>query len=164
MIGSAFRRASVTRGGAGTCPKQSVARTKRSSVWPTASRQQSAPKVKLVQVSACSGAGGGGQPQDTFCQAFYPLTMPLTVGPRSISVAITLGANASLHHSDHPLTILAALIGFRGLHRKQPASVPGLFGIYLHPSNRVGRKRSSCAIETKFLGTAIRRKRCVVSY
>ncbi len=37
--------------------------------------------------------------QDTFRQAFYPLTMPLTVGPGSISVAITLGANAALHHS-----------------------------------------------------------------
>jgi multiple antibiotic resistance protein len=51
------------------------------------------------------------QPQDTFRQAFYPLTMPLTVGPGSISVAITLGANAALHHAYHPLTILAALIG-----------------------------------------------------
>src|SRR5271169_5367381 len=34
------------------------------------------------------------QPQDTFRRAFYPLTLPLTVGPGSISVAITLGANA----------------------------------------------------------------------
>jgi multiple antibiotic resistance protein len=51
------------------------------------------------------------QSQDTFRQAFYPLTMPLTVGPGSISVAITLGANAALHHSYHPLNILAALIG-----------------------------------------------------
>jgi multiple antibiotic resistance protein len=51
------------------------------------------------------------QPQDTFGQAFYPLTMPLTVGPGSISVAITLGANAAHHHSYHPLNILAALIG-----------------------------------------------------
>ena len=39
------------------------------------------------------------QPQDTFRQAFYPLTMPLTVGPGSISVAITLGANAAHHHA-----------------------------------------------------------------
>jgi multiple antibiotic resistance protein len=51
------------------------------------------------------------QPQDTFRQAFYPLTMPLTVGPGSISVAITLGANAAHHHSYNPLTTLAALIG-----------------------------------------------------
>jgi multiple antibiotic resistance protein len=32
------------------------------------------------------------QPQDEFSQAFYPLTLPLTVGPGSISIAITLGA------------------------------------------------------------------------
>jgi multiple antibiotic resistance protein len=51
------------------------------------------------------------QPQDTFRHAFYPLTMPLTVGPGSISVAITLGANAAHSHALHPLTILAALIG-----------------------------------------------------
>ena len=31
---------------------------------------------------------------DIFKKAFYPLTMPLTVGPGSISIAITLGANA----------------------------------------------------------------------
>jgi multiple antibiotic resistance protein len=51
------------------------------------------------------------QPQDTFRHAFYPLTLPLTVGPGSISVAITLGANAAHRHVFHPLTILAALIG-----------------------------------------------------
>jgi multiple antibiotic resistance protein len=51
------------------------------------------------------------QPQDTIRRAFYPLTLPLTVGPASISAAITLGANAAHHHSYHPLTILAALIG-----------------------------------------------------
>ena len=32
--------------------------------------------------------------EDPHDRAFYPLTMPLTVGPGSISVAITLGANA----------------------------------------------------------------------
>jgi multiple antibiotic resistance protein len=51
------------------------------------------------------------QPQDTFRHAFYPLTMPLTVGPGSISVAVTLGANAAHRHTLHPLTVLAALIG-----------------------------------------------------
>ena len=30
---------------------------------------------------------------DYSAQAFYPLTLPLTVGPGSISVAITVGAN-----------------------------------------------------------------------
>ena len=51
------------------------------------------------------------QPQDISRRAFYPLTLPLTVGPASISAAITLGANAAHHHLYHPLTILAALIG-----------------------------------------------------
>jgi multiple antibiotic resistance protein len=51
------------------------------------------------------------QPQDTYRQAFYPLTLPLTVGPGSISVAITLGANAAHLRPFHLLTILAALIG-----------------------------------------------------
>jgi len=56
-------------------------------------------------------ARGSVQPQDTFHQAFYPLTLPLTVGPGSISVAITLGANAAHHHELHLWTILAAMIG-----------------------------------------------------
>ena len=53
----------------------------------------------------------GIQCQDVFRQAFYPLTLPLTVGPGSISVAITLGANAAHNHALHPFTILAALLG-----------------------------------------------------
>ncbi len=48
--------------------------------------------------------------QETFHQAFYPLTLPLTVGPGSISVAITLGANAS-HSRFNILAILAAIVG-----------------------------------------------------
>ncbi|HEX3375802.1 MAG TPA: MarC family protein [Candidatus Acidoferrales bacterium] len=50
------------------------------------------------------------QPTDPFHDAFYPLTLPLTVGPGSISVAITLGANS--HHQGFNLwNILAAIIG-----------------------------------------------------
>jgi multiple antibiotic resistance protein len=37
--------------------------------------------------------------QDIATRAFYPLTLPLTVGPGSISVAITLGANQAPHRS-----------------------------------------------------------------
>jgi multiple antibiotic resistance protein len=48
---------------------------------------------------------------DPLRQAFYPLTLPLTVGPGSISVAITLGANAPRHSGFHPYTLIAALIG-----------------------------------------------------
>jgi len=51
------------------------------------------------------------QPQDPFRNAFYPLTLPLTVGPGSISIAITLGANAPRHPGFDPLSILAAIVG-----------------------------------------------------
>ena len=51
------------------------------------------------------------QPQDAIRRTFFPLTLPLTVDPGSISAAITLGANEAHHHTYHPLTILAALIG-----------------------------------------------------
>lgn len=39
-------------------------------------------------------------------RAFYPLTMPLTVGPGAVSVAITLGANP---HSDVRLLFITAV-------------------------------------------------------
>src|SRR5947207_1228411 len=42
--------------------------------------------------------------------AFYPLTLPLTVGPGSISMAITLGANEPRHIGPNFLAILAAVI------------------------------------------------------
>jgi multiple antibiotic resistance protein len=38
--------------------------------------------------------------------AFYPLTLPLTVGPGSISVALTIGA----HHASRPFTADIALV------------------------------------------------------
>jgi multiple antibiotic resistance protein len=46
--------------------------------------------------------------------AFYPLTMPLTVGPGSMSVAITIGSHkpaGSLHLSELALHALGALAG-----------------------------------------------------
>jgi multiple antibiotic resistance protein len=49
--------------------------------------------------------------EDRSGEAFYPLTLPLTVGPGSISVAITLGANAPLHYPSNLATIIGALIG-----------------------------------------------------
>ncbi len=54
---------------------------------------------------------GAVEPQKVFRQAFYPLTLPLTVGPGSISVAITLGAHMSRHYGLHIAVIAAALIG-----------------------------------------------------
>jgi multiple antibiotic resistance protein len=54
---------------------------------------------------------GSVEPQDLFRNAFYPLTLPLTVGPGSISIAITLGANEPRNLGVNFLGILAALIG-----------------------------------------------------
>ena len=49
--------------------------------------------------------------KDISRSAFYPLTLPLTVGPGSISMAITLGANEPHHLGPNFLAILAAVIG-----------------------------------------------------
>ncbi len=52
---------------------------------------------------------------DILANAFYPYTLPVTVGPGSISVAITLGANLppELHASSFlaPIVLLASFIG-----------------------------------------------------
>ena len=50
------------------------------------------------------------QCSDALHSAFYPLTLPLTVGPGSISVAVTLGANSTRHYGFHVGIILAALL------------------------------------------------------
>jgi multiple antibiotic resistance protein len=47
---------------------------------------------------------------DPLHSAFYPLTLPLTVGPGTISVAITLGANSTRRYGFHVSIIVAALI------------------------------------------------------
>jgi multiple antibiotic resistance protein len=49
--------------------------------------------------------------QDLLTKAFYPLTLPLTVGPGSISVAITLGANEPHIGNKIIFSILGAVIG-----------------------------------------------------
>lgn len=51
--------------------------------------------------------------QEIFSQAFYPLTMPLTVGPGSIAVALTLGSN--LHTETHLQLIFSALTAAIGI-------------------------------------------------
>jgi multiple antibiotic resistance protein len=49
-------------------------------------------------------------PAEVMRKAFYPLTLPLTVGPGSISVAITLGANAPHPGGGRLALALAAVI------------------------------------------------------
>jgi multiple antibiotic resistance protein len=51
--------------------------------------------------------------QEILSQAFYPLTMPLTVGPGSIAVAVTLGSN--LHEGTHFKLIVGALSAVIGV-------------------------------------------------
>jgi multiple antibiotic resistance protein len=51
--------------------------------------------------------------QEILSQAFYPLTMPLTVGPGSIAVALTLGSN--LHEERHVQLIVSALAAVLGI-------------------------------------------------
>jgi len=48
--------------------------------------------------------------QDILRNAFYPLTLPLTVGPGSISIAITLGANEPRHLGGNLLGLVSAAI------------------------------------------------------
>ena len=50
-------------------------------------------------------------PADILRRAFYPLTLPVTVGPGSISIAITLGANAPHHLGADLVAVLSAVIG-----------------------------------------------------
>jgi len=50
-------------------------------------------------------------PDDVFKNGFYPLTLPLTVGPGSISIAITLGANVARNHGVSVTPFVPALAG-----------------------------------------------------
>jgi multiple antibiotic resistance protein len=50
-------------------------------------------------------------PDDLDQRAFYPLTMPLTVGPGSISVALTLGANPTPGVRTLVMTAIAHTLG-----------------------------------------------------
>jgi multiple antibiotic resistance protein len=58
-----------------------------------------------------SGAQPATRPDDLSQRAFYPMTMPLTVGPGSISVALTLGANPPAGFRSLLMTALAHAIG-----------------------------------------------------
>lgn len=66
--------------------------------------------LKQGSTAGQKGVKGSMEPEDPFQHAFYPLTLPLTVGPGSISIAITLGAN-SHHQGFNLLGILVAIVG-----------------------------------------------------
>ena len=56
-------------------------------------------------------ADGTPRHYDAAANAFYPLTMPLTVDPGAIAVAVTLGANHSHHVDMLVVGILGATLG-----------------------------------------------------
>ncbi len=73
----------------------------------------------MVQSHALHQAPRAGEPRDGLCSAppgrcargaVYPLTLPLTVGPGSISVAITLGTGAPSPGGGHLLVALLAAV------------------------------------------------------
>jgi multiple antibiotic resistance protein len=67
--------------------------------------------LKRGNLDGQKGANKNLHPEDPFQNAFYPLTLPLTVGPGSISVAITLGANYPHHQGLDLLSIATAVVG-----------------------------------------------------
>ena len=82
--------------------------------------------------------------QGIFGNAFYPLTLPLTVGPGSISIAITLGANLPRH-------LHLCLLWFRrppggrggrNRHEHRPASVLVSSGLHWRPNHVEWRQRA----------------------
>jgi multiple antibiotic resistance protein len=60
---------------------------------------------------AVSASAAPSAPESLTQRAFYPLTMPLTVGPGSISVAVTLGANPPRSLRALLTTTLAHVVG-----------------------------------------------------
>ncbi len=60
-------------------------------------------------------SSGSGNDENILDHAFYPYTLPITVGPGSISVAITLGAHLVANSRNFvllsPLVIIPAVIG-----------------------------------------------------
>jgi len=51
------------------------------------------------------------RPEELATRAFYPLTLPLTVGPGSMSVAITLGANVNQSELNFVAAIVSMVAG-----------------------------------------------------
>lgn len=64
-----------------------------------------------TQPAVDRSAAPAATPEDLSQQAFYPMTMPLTVGPGAISVALTLGANPPAGFRPLLITALAHLLG-----------------------------------------------------
>jgi multiple antibiotic resistance protein len=69
--------------------------------WSMLNRKEIGPKAEGQALAAADMSSS---------RAFYPLTMPITVGPGSISVAITLGANLQKGEFSAPVLVAHALL------------------------------------------------------
>jgi len=67
--------------------------------------------LRGADASKKSNAEGVPDPEAVATEAFYPLTLPLTVGPGSISVAITIGANHPQSVRSFLTTSVSSLLG-----------------------------------------------------
>jgi multiple antibiotic resistance protein len=69
----------------------------------------------LLKQDAHMESDAAPNPEEVLAQAFYPYTLPITVGPGSIAVAVALGAHlpSQLHVASFvsPLILVAAVIG-----------------------------------------------------
>jgi multiple antibiotic resistance protein len=77
--------------------------------WSLLNSPNSPPALQRNSPSATQPAPAN--PDDLNQRAFYPMTMPLTVGPGSISVALTLGANPAPGFRSLLATSLAQAVG-----------------------------------------------------
>jgi multiple antibiotic resistance protein len=66
---------------------------------------------KRLNDSGQSNATAAAAPGAAEAKAFYPLTLPLTVGPGTISVAITIGANFPSTVQPYVADAISAIIG-----------------------------------------------------
>lgn len=66
----------------------------------------------LTRKDEDASTGGAIRPtdRDLLQQSFYPLTLPLTVGPGSLSVAVTLGANAPRRAGQGVALVVASVL------------------------------------------------------
>jgi multiple antibiotic resistance protein len=66
----------------------------------------------LLQTRTCASGEGAGHPAVAPTDAFFPLTMPITVGPGSMAVAITLGSQRPRESlPEFALLVVAAIVG-----------------------------------------------------
>ncbi len=65
----------------------------------------------LLHQSGDGASTGIESSEELEARAFYPLTLPLTVGPGSISVAVTLGANFPSTPQPYAIDAISAIVG-----------------------------------------------------